>query len=764
MQRAKNSTRKISNFRVADLFTIDFFRSLFDSCASIAGMEVAKKRRKRGELERDDPDTLIKQVQSRIPPGHPREETSFELLYPDWRLENPVQVFAERVGSALPFPELPRVEAKVQRLQELDPAEPTVYNEKITRNFAEKRARLNESGEYFKYEELSEEALRQTVEYDLDEQDLCWIELYNASCNKSVGRIEHNFFELAMDLLEKEWFELVKKLPRHMEEHVHPEDSVCSICGDGECENVNAIVFCDGCNLAVHQDCYGIPYIPEGQWLCRRCMITPQNTPVNCLFCPHTDGAFKQTINNQWAHLLCAMWIPETGVANPVYMEPIDGVEKVPKTRWKLVCYICRQRTGACIQCSNKLCYLAFHATCARKAGLCLKMKHGEDHEMHCTQRFCDKHTPPSFDTVENVHNRILWCRKQCANQQGNFFNGAVPPRPRAALSSVGAPGVAKKKRRGRPPRVRVNVLQPTDASVQSKVESSAALPKPEILEAFDSRRPVAPRYLLRLIGALPSFQSSGVAEKHKKLASIAQYWALKREAKCGAPLLKRLHLEPWTTSTSEVQHSEKEQQEKLHLMQTLWSNLDSARTLIDECRRRERLKLRALRVLAEWVERLIAPACYLVRPVFLQMQAMDKKQFFAQLIDVRDVPDYYDIIKKPISFQQISERIASYSYQTIADFANDVRLLVSNCIVYNKKETPYYRAAIKVRDYLDKVLPELEAAFSVRKQLCKRTACKGAIEHLFEYHYSSSQLSEILDIGPKPMNTRSQSQRNAKG
>ena len=47
----------------------------------------------------------------------------------------------------------------------------------------------------------------------------------------------------------------------------------------------------------------------------------------------------------------------------------------------------------------------------------------------------------------------------------------------------------------------------------------------------------------------------------------VCRYWSLKREARRGAPLLKRLHLEPWTASTVNKTLSDEEMAIKLEVI-----------------------------------------------------------------------------------------------------------------------------------------------------------------------------------------------------
>lgn len=175
---------------------------------------------------------------------------------------------------------------------------------------------------YYRFIEKSAEELDGEIEYDVDEEDSAWLEYMNEQrAKQNLNPISIDTMELLMDRLEKEshFQAAANGTPTGVEVD---DDAVCCICLDGECQNTNVILFCDMCNLAVHQDCYGVPYIPEGQWLCRRCLQSPSKA-VNCVLCPNTGGAFKQTDHGQWAHVVCALWIPEVRFANTVFLEPI---------------------------------------------------------------------------------------------------------------------------------------------------------------------------------------------------------------------------------------------------------------------------------------------------------------------------------------------------------------------------------------------------------------------------------------------------------
>lgn len=254
---------------------------------------------------------------------------------------------------------------------------------------------------YYKYTEKTEEELDEETEYDMDEEDYSWLDLVNEKRrSEGVSQVSYNVFEFLVDRFEKELY--LENLDLGSEKQAAiDEDAVCCICMDGECHNSNAILFCDMCNVAVHQECYGVPYIPEGQWLCRHCLQS-SSQPPDCILCPNRGGAVKKTDDDRWGHVVCALWVPEVGFSNTTFIEPIDGVSHIPPARWKLTCYLCKEKgVGACIQCHKANCYTAFHVSCAQKAGLFMKMEPikevketGEPTFSVKKTAYCGAHTP----------------------------------------------------------------------------------------------------------------------------------------------------------------------------------------------------------------------------------------------------------------------------------------------------------------------------------------------------------------------------------
>ncbi|KAJ3000791.1 nuA3 HAT complex component nto1 [Globomyces sp. JEL0801] len=497
----------------------------------------------------------------------PQEERSYRDFYPDLRIQKPLQILRL---TDLTNDELPTAQknSHAAYLENPLPAIAPVFSKPVPTpvfkiiQHTPPHTIPPPLPPYTTYIEPSEDQLAQRTEYDMDEQDKQWLSLYNSKLSETSDiYCDFDYFEWVMDQLEKHWFDLVKDIPKDLKDtDQYPEDITCSVCDDGEAENSNAIVFCDGCDLAVHQDCYGIPFIPEGQWLCRKCMLSPE-TPVSCVLCPTDGGAYKQTNTNKWAHLTCAMWIPECHIQNVVYMEPIEGVEAIPKSRWKLTCYICHKRHGAPIQCSSKTCCTAYHATCARKAKLYMKMRGQGVIDSNHFRSYCDRHCPKEYKEKINVDESLRLATRELS---------------RKIKLHQESPKNRTKKRK---------IIEETKPDGGKKM--------------YSLKSPIIPVSILNEIASIPC--PFGLKKKKDLIITISRYWALKKESRRGAALLKRLHLE---------------------LLTTIRKDLEKIRLHLDMIRKREKQKLRVYRNISEQFELAINP----IRPLLIPLLDKLKK------------------------------------------------------------------------------------------------------------------------------------------
>ncbi|XP_044579916.1 protein AF-10-like isoform X2 [Cotesia glomerata] len=173
----------------------------------------------------------------------------------------------------------------------------------------------------------------------------------------------------------------------------------CCVCSDERGWTENPLVYCDGqgCTVAVHQACYGIVTVPTGPWYCRKCESQERSARVRCELCPSRDGALKRTDQAGWAHVVCALYIPEVRFGNVTTMEPII-LQLIPSERFNKICYICEEQArgsratvGACMQCNKTGCKQQFHVTCAQALGLlCEEAGNYLDNVKYCG--YCQHH------------------------------------------------------------------------------------------------------------------------------------------------------------------------------------------------------------------------------------------------------------------------------------------------------------------------------------------------------------------------------------
>lgn len=433
------------------------------------------------------------------------------------------------------------------------------------------------SAVYYRF--IETEKLDDVVEYDVDEEDLAWLHLLNKY------RSQRKFKELSIDIFEKVMNQLDRDahalshsvmIGTNDNDSVCDDDAVCAICGDDECTNTNAILFCDACNLAVHQECYGIPFVPESQWLCRRCQ-SAVGADVACCLCPVLGGAVKQTNDGRWAHIVCALWIPEVGFGNIELLEPITKLNCIPAARHRLVCTVCKKNhVGVCIQCMHKNCYKAFHITCAQQVGLYMKIEPLLDSNgvvINVTKTLlCDNHKPLDACRYEPMID--------------NSVNSDGRPSPPARKRTGPSPGFAaqrfthsqQKKPSGWEHRNVCHVLSLTAAR----------------LKQFATRIPMR--------------------DKRQLLRSIHSYWGLKRQTRNG--LLQPQHFQITTTDNSSsamINFGDKCQDAKTNLMhiRKLRHEMEKVRLLLELIRKREKVKLQVAKTVFEYALEACSSANY---------------------------------------------------------------------------------------------------------------------------------------------------------
>lgn len=83
----------------------------------------------------------------------------------------------------------------------------------------------------------------------------------------------------------------------------------------------------------------------------------------------------------------------------------------------------------------------------------------------------------------------------------------------------------------------------------------------------------------------------------------------------------------------------------------------------------------------------------------------------FLEPVSVKDVPDYFDVVKHPMDMSLMYKKTRIDAYKNVLEFSSDLNLMCDNCMSYNGPDTQYYKCAESIKNAYFNLIKKYKSA-----------------------------------------------------
>lgn len=82
--------------------------------------------------------------------------------------------------------------------------------------------------------------------------------------------------------------------------------------------------------------------------------------------------------------------------------------------------------------------------------------------------------------------------------------------------------------------------------------------------------------------------------------------------------------------------------------------------------------------------------------------------QYFRRVVNKRNMPEYYEVIKDPVALSTIKSKFLTKSYRSVREIVRDFALITHNAQIYNRPNSGVYKDALVIKSLVESELQQL--------------------------------------------------------